>query len=526
MSSGNADPAQHEIDAARSAAARADKVLRAGGVALAVFFVSLVVQLPKSSDDYRDAQRRIRVAEAAGENHQRAQLRYERARHGGSSDKELQELAKAAKAAEEAAKAAKVDLEKLRRKEISLEFFGVAGIDLGIKRAEVSALYIPVLWTVGLLAFLLYFVSARREVLNLYCRALRRLSPPLATPEVADRIGGAPRCPWWWLAPLPDRARPGGSLAPGELRHALGWEHFHRRACARSIVAGVALAGLQLGTFAISLAVSPVFGGDTEAFVIPMLIAAVAASNLALLAGWLGPSPLPDEGINEPEHAPGFSRQQFLLLLGAVVAGFSLHRLGPRSNLERAMQRGLSSSPRFRRRKRPFAPTTLAVGLYENPRSGVIHLVDDARPMRIIRASSSIKQARLAPVRESDLVGPTGDAMPRINHQVAPYALERETFRLLGEDRSGARALALLERAIFDPRHPPVGPRTFHLYVALLAKHLPDAEAGRRIEKLIEHLDREDSVNYVVLMHLFPRWRGANWRERTRKRTKWAGLPM
>lgn len=308
------------------------------------------------------------------------------------------------------------ELSSVTQSQLSLKFLKLLGLNAeGIDDLKVPLLFLPVCWSLILLILLAYAGASRNAMLNLYARATRSCleaklpkdPPPTASKldenlsdELVDELGGVPRSPWWWLAPLP--SSPGNNLGSATLRRALGWKSFHLvpllgvSFCLGALLlmqAAVLLIGAKL-TYAFTDGVDadavteaaektlfdalwgsllPVQDGPWGARAIVPLLVVLTLVSVMLVVRWLWPlAKVPDLPTNEQDAWQ--PRRLALTLLGATLAGLLLSR---RDRLMVPTAALVNQRPRFRQRKRIRAVDagTLSQGFYRDSGTQLVHYV-------------------------------------------------------------------------------------------------------------------------------------------------------
>lgn len=252
---------------------------------------------------------------------------------------------------------------------IPLGFLGVFGLKLdGLNEARVPLLYLPLFWSIILLALLLYASYARSSMLNIYARALCINNQSTFSRE----LGPLSRSSWWWLAPLP--RLDGSKVSAQALKSALGWARFELVAILGVVLLQAGLLAMQAIVVWISWRAASLLTSGSELLVISIAIGLLALWSSANIFQWLWTRRLvPDFGTNE--EAPGHYRRTFVsMLVIGVAGGLFLRILAPASASPH-----IHTSPRFRK-KRPRRAIVvndepLSVGFYLNKCTAVIHYV-------------------------------------------------------------------------------------------------------------------------------------------------------
>ncbi len=283
----------------------------------------------------------------------------------------------------------------------------------------------------GIILLLAIYLSLMRERTFRYLgRALRILRGDLKTPM--EKIGDVLSPRSWWVPPLPRKS--GEIVSSEDFSVALGW-------CRPEEVSKVLVLLFWMVLFLIQLRLT--LSGVSFIEEITRTAVLRAEANLPLeraLVGvywaflgmtvslgvrWLWSGHVPDSVLSPKDEIKG-SRRRFLLHTGA---GLALAILASSQTLHLVRSLTLphiSRHPRFRK-QRPFANLLGADGLRLNPRSKVIHLINDGHIV-------GVRNSRVGKMQPVDnlwsLVNDTGNHIDKSAVSVGTEFASRELLKL------------------------------------------------------------------------------------------------
>jgi hypothetical protein len=365
-------------------------------------------------------------------------------------------------------------------------------LPFGIKLKSIPPIWVPLLWSILMAGLLYYLLSVRSEALTLAGRAVRLLcyQAALSRERLSDISLGAA----WWLAPLP--TGDGSVVKAIDLWHSLGWSKVRKKALYIAIGAFLLLTVLEglvlYASFMLAQTVRQqrrdklnrheiriVAESDSNRHPRParertlydegtLLVFATLLSGscyLVILFKWFLPSRVPDNFAEEDPTCEATRRRVLgRLMQGAVVAlacgfGFALvqkRRARWQTTADYLKDKNNPRVPRFRWKKHKYRRTTAdelpAPGIYQNPKSLVIHVIAadckhksggtfHLKDMKV--RSVAQFQAGLSP-NAAGAVGPGAMQQPTGKLGAVPSLNRRQRPRLHESDVSQLESLAVL----------------------------------------------------------------------------------
>jgi hypothetical protein len=242
-------------------------------------------------------------------------------------------------------------------------------------------LVMPVVWSIVLFCFLIFWTKTRISMLNLYARLIRCALTvgerntticndglEVFLDENAEEMLGMRQSGWWWLAPLP--CLKGRWLEAKELRAALGWTKVYSHNKLFVTILAFVLITLQIVVLYLGVDIINKIDNVENGYSIWWHSASMWSITLVnvifILFALIWSDRIPDFKSNKEEDV-NTTRRVLLMLFAFAPFGFFGYTAKPITKL---------CNPRFRSRKPNrwnLADINFKQGFFQNLRSKVIH---------------------------------------------------------------------------------------------------------------------------------------------------------
>ncbi len=256
---------------------------------------------------------------------------------------------------------------------------------------------LPLIWSLLLFGFILFWERSRFSILTLYAGIVRRsleikggitpssdnLLPFLE--NNTEELMGTPQCGYWWLAPLPNHK--GTCLRTTEFRAALGWKRSHVYKEGAVCVIGIILIIAQLELLVFGIEIFNLFKNEVWFRALLGVETVIVSVNILFIIFALAATiKIPDFGTNQEECIQLGRRNffRFVIVFSSVSAlGYPLYKDKIDSNYFLSKR-----NPRYRAKSSLHldkSNTSLAQGFYQNSKTLVLHYLAPLKCENTIR---------------------------------------------------------------------------------------------------------------------------------------------